>query len=918
MSHPSSPLGTQSFYARHFLAILFVVVFLLPLAIVGAMKAKTNNRNDVRGWLPIEYEETRIYRAFREQFQGEEFVLVSWDGCTLGDQRLELMARKLVPAKEERSEDDPPLMYKTVLTGPQVIERMTSEPLNLDREEAINRLTGSLVGPAKSNDEPLDQRQTCLVVTLSDEGRKNLHRPVDHIISLAEKECAIKADELHLGGPPVDNVAIDNAGQRSLMTLLGLSLGVGAIVSWFSLKSGRLVAIVIVTGVYSMALSLAIVWYTGSPVDAIVLTMPSLVYVATTSGAIHLSNYYRDEVAETGSRLGAAGRALRHAALPLGLATGTTAAGLLTLCYSELIPIQMFGIYSAVGVTVSLLLLVFFIPAALECWPPKLRIGALAKTEEELRKWKTPEDTRWWRAGRWILDHNKSIAMACLAVMLLVGYGIFKAETNVQLMRFFSSRARILHDYRWLEANLGPLVPMEIVVHIDRSIHDDLDSDERAAKLEADRADTATNPPPNVNVKRLSFLDRMELIGQIQRRIEAVDEVGSALSTATFSRDLDLGGSSGAAGKIFGINRRTKRSVLNRRLLAHRHELLAGEYLRDWKNPDSGKQEELWRISARVSALKNVDYADFTQQLQAVVEPLIAAQNEKGVHGISVAYTGLIPLVYKAQHSLMDGLVFGFLTDFALIVVVMIVACRQWSVGIILLLPSAFPAIAVFGGMGWLHALLKSRNIDGMFIDIGTVMAPAVALGVTVDDVVHYLLWFRRGIQEGMDRKGAVMLAYKGCARAMYQSWGVIGIGLSAFALSPFGPTQRFGLMMLSMLTVALGSNLLFMPTLLAGPMGAIFEHGIKRKMRRTVAKSKVEETTTRPQHQFHRAETPVVPPPKSKTIPAATPIPPLPVGSSVVPPPKINLSPAQPTAAKPPMSHIGLSKAADKKPNAA
>ncbi len=914
------PSDKQSFYARHSMAILFVIVFLLPLAIVGAMKAKTHNRNDVRGWLPIEYEETRVYRAFREQFQGEEFVLVSWEGCTLTDQRLALMARKLVPKPEERGEDDPPLMFKTVFTGPEIVERMTSEPLNLDREEAINRLTGSLVGPAKNSDETLDQRQSCLVVTLSDEGRKNLHRPVNRIIEVASKECAISANVLHLGGPPVDNVAIDNAGQRSLMMLLGLSLAVGAVVSWFSLRSGRLVAIVIATGVYSMALSLAIVWYTGSPVDAIVLTMPSLVYVATTSGAIHLSNYYRDEVAETGSRLGAAGRALRHAALPLGLATGTTAAGLLTLCYSELIPIQMFGIYSAVGVAVSLLLLVFFIPAALESWPPKLQIGALAKTNEELRKWKPPEQTRWWRIGEWILAHNGLISFACLLLMAGIGYGITRAETNVQLMRFFSSRAQILEDYRWLEANLGPLVPMEIVIHIDRSIHDDLDADDRAAKLAeakpSGNSTEATQEATDANIKRLSFLDRMELVGQIQRRIEAVDEVGSTLSTVTFSRDLEVGDSSGAAGKIFGLNRRTKRSVMNKRLIAHREELLAGDYLRDWKNPTTGKHEELWRISARVSALKNVDYADFTKQLQAVVEPILQEQNGRGIKGISVAYTGLIPLVYKAQHSLMDGLVFGFLTDFALIVVVMIIACRQWSAGIVLLLPAAFPAIVVFGGMGWLHSLLQSWNFGAMFIDIGTVMAPAVALGVTVDDVMHYLLWFRRGIQEGMSRKGAVMLAYKGCARAMYQSWGVIGIGLSAFALSPFGPTQRFGMMMLAMLTVALASNLLFMPTLLAGPIGAIFEAGIKRKMRKAAAKPVVTEKAATPKHTFHEAEVPVVPAPKAKPLPGI-PTPQLPVSPNVAASSAAKIS-TQAGTTKPPAPHISPVKTSDKKPNAA
>jgi hypothetical protein len=108
-------------------------------------------------------------------------------------------------------------------------------------------------------------------------------------------------------------------------------------------------------------------------------------------------------------------------------------------------------------------------------------------------------------------------------------------------------------------------------------------------------------------------------------------------------------------------------------------------------------------------------------------------------------------------------------------------------------------------------------------------MAPSVALGVTVDDVVHFMLWFRRGIADGLDRKQATMLAYKGCARAMYQSWGVIGIGLSVFSLSPFGPTQRFGYMMLAMLTIALVGNLVLMPALLSGPLGAVFSWSVLR-----------------------------------------------------------------------------------------
>jgi uncharacterized protein len=199
------------------------------------------------------------------------------------------------------------------------------------------------------------------------------------------------------------------------------------------------------------------------------------------------------------------------------------------------------------------------------------------------------------------------------------------------------------------------------------------------------------------------------------------------------------------------------------------------------------------------------------------------------VTGVSVDYTGLVPLVYKAQHSLLDGLAIGFIYDFAIIVVVMIVLCRAASAGILLLLPAAFPALMVFGGMGWTNYLLKTFDSGNFLIDIGTVMAPSVALGVTVDDVVHFMLWFRKGIADGLDRRQATMLAYKGCARAMYQSWGVIGLGLSVFSLSPFGPTQRFGYMMVAMLTIALVGNLVFMPALLSGPLGAIFSWSVLR-----------------------------------------------------------------------------------------
>jgi hypothetical protein len=55
----------------------------------------------------------------------------------------------------------------------------------------------------------------------------------------------------------------------------------------------------------------------------------------------------------------------------------------------------------------------------------------------------------------------------------------------------------------------------------------------------------------------------------------------------------------------------------------------------------------------------------------------------------------------------------------------------------------------------------------------------------------------------------------------MVQSWGVIGVGLSVFALSDFIPTFRFGVLTIALLTAALACNLIFLPALLAGWLGS-------------------------------------------------------------------------------------------------
>ena len=116
---------------------------------------------------------------------------------------------------------------------------------------------------------------------------------------------------------------------------------------------------------------------------------------------------------------------------------------------------------------------------------------------------------------------------------------------------------------------------------------------------------------------------------------------------------------------------------------------------------------------------------------------------------ISTAYTGLVPVVYKAQRTLLKSLVESTGWAFLAISLVMIFLLRSPSAGMMSMIPNIFPIVVVFGCMGWMRII----------IDIGTMMTASVAMGVAVDDTIHFLTWFRRGLDDGLERRRAIMLA---------------------------------------------------------------------------------------------------------------------------------------------------------------
>jgi hypothetical protein len=191
-----------------------------------------------------------------------------------------------------------------------------------------------------------------------------------------------------------------------------------------------------------------------------------------------------------------------------------------------------------------------------------------------------------------------------------------------------------------------------------------------------------------------------------------------------------------------------------------------------------------------------------------------AAASPLAGHEVAAVYTGVVPIVYKAQRTLLNSLIASTFWSFVTITPIMMFVSRSIWAGSVVMLPNVLPVLVVFGGMGWL----------GISVDIGSMMSASIALGVAVDDTIHFLSWFRGDLRNSPDRKSAILVAYRRCATPTLQAALISGMGLSVFAFSTFTPTQRFGWLMLTILMAGVVAELIMLPAILAGPLGRVFQ----------------------------------------------------------------------------------------------
>jgi len=738
---------------RYSLRFLVLLIFLLPLILWGASKIKIGSAS-AHAWLPEGRVERSRYEWFTNRFGSDQYLVVSWEGSRITDPRLSLLVDQ-IHALDIRSEgSDSGGLVESLQTSADLVDALIERPLGLSTQVARDRLEGSFIGKDGT---------AAIFIRFTPAGIAAQNQSIELVRKAADRVEGLGRDQLYMVGSVYEAYAVDQAAEKSLRRLVLPSSLMGVLLAWLCLRSVRgAITVLLIAGVGQL-ISVALVASTGGEFSAVLIVLPTLVFMLTLSAAVHFMNYYGDVAYSHRDHLGA--RAILLGLKPSALATVTTSLGMIALATSQLSPVRTFGIYSACCLCIATGVLFLVFPA-LSDWLCKKTYLAGQPTDLEQDQQRagshdsSPPVSAWATAyAAWVKSNHFAICILGFSLLAVSFYGLWHLKSSTKFDDMFPEKSETRKSMAWIENHLGPIASVEVLLKF---------------------------PKPS----ELEPFDQLVWVERVTQELRSNPDIGGVASAVTFLPKLPSGG------RIRDVS---KRAVL-RTQVAKQFDRLVERGLVSEESDSTA-----WRVTAKVSALSKLNYGELTQRVRSTVDPI-----ENQEHAFETIYTGLSPVMHDTQLALLDDLGSSFSTAFLLITPVMMLIARGFRAGLLIMVPNILPETLVFGMMAWL----------GYSIDIAGILTASVAMGIAVNDTLHFVNWYSHRLSVGDSREEAIADAFSNCGKAMIHTMLISCCSMLPFLLAEFNPTRQFAMLMIAMMSSSILGDLVLLPALLLSPLG--------------------------------------------------------------------------------------------------
>ena len=653
-----------------------------------------------------------------------------------------------------------------------LILNIKNDPKYFELLEKRNALVAKQKDKTISKDEELELKKTIIEFkNYRNFVRQNDTKEIEQIREIIKKYEP--NGKIFLGG--VNMIASDVIGfVKNDLVIYGFSLVLIFIfILWSIFRKIRWVVIPLFICFISIVSTGGILGLFGWEVTVISSNFIALQLIITMSIVLHLIERYRELNIKykNASQYKLVINTVLSKLEPSFFAIITTVVGFGSLILSNIEPVINLGLMMSVGISTSLFLAFITFPIIM------MLIG---RKEEYIKETNKSSFTQ--KCSFIVENYGKTIILVAILTSIFSLSGTSKLFVENSFINYFKSSTEIYKGMKEIDENLGGTSPLDVIVKFK--------SDDKKVEIKTqnqDEYDDFENEFKQKDDDKQYWFsqDKMDTIMAIHDYLETIPEIGKVQSLATLLK----------VGEIINKNER-----LDGITLALMYNQLPLEYKNLILSPYINIDKNEARITMRIiDSNPNLRRNELLTKINTDLREII--KNKETTYQLSnlmVLYNNMLQSLFNSQIATLG-------ISVAILSVMFFLLFKSTKIVLIALIANVVPVSLLFGIMGWLAIPL----------DIMTITIAAIAMGIAVDDTIHFIHRFEEEFRVDHDYINALRRAHNGIGHAMYYTTLVIVIGFSILMLSNLVPTIYFGLLTVAIMIAVLAADLLLLPKLL-------------------------------------------------------------------------------------------------------
>lgn len=575
-----------------------------------------------------------------------------------------------------------------------------------------------------------------------------------------------------VGGAPALQGALNSLITSDLLRLGGLGLLLMFVIMTISFRHP--------IGIFAPVLVVVqgVIWTFGAmaladvPLTMLSNILPMFIVCVGIGDSVHIQSIYRDNRKRGVDNDEAIVAALASTGMPVLFTTLTTCVGLLSFRLASVDAIQQMGTFGAMGVFAAFVHSMIFLPAALTF----NRKGLLGLRDvqdrdmlDRMLDFCSNLSAPRLRDGHVSQRGRNATLLVAVAVVALAAVGISTLRVYHDPVSWIPDKFEIKRAFTALDEHMGGSADLAILI------------DARDGATVRDRELVLGLEKLEAHIKAYQHPSEPHMVGQIVSVLDVIRESNRATheNAEQYYRLPD-----------------TQRGIT--------------DMLTMFENAGPSELKRLVTVDlkrtimiVRVKWMEAGAYAPLVAHIEAGIDEYLG-------DSYVARPTGSVLSLLTIVGGLITDLMKSFGMAFVFISIMMVVLLRDIRLGLLAMLPNLLPIAAVMGIMGF-------ADIP---IDMNNLLLASIALGIAVDDSIHFLHQFQAHHKAHGDVEAAIAHTFSHAGRAIVTTSVILVSGFCIFIAAEMTNLMRFGLLVALTLLLAVIVDLIFTPALLRAVYG--------------------------------------------------------------------------------------------------